>query len=248
MKKAILFFVTILIAISANAQFASSGSQLSFGKASDTKRFVTYVKAGVSFNSITYNKSVLDILVLALDGGKNLSVGSNIGYHAVFGFQYSMIEDLGLYAGLEIGAGTRGAGITLSETYRYETYVDKIKLLTHSGKATPQIGYKLSLTDLIALDAHVGAVLSYDFAGKIHITELCDGEIEDSETIDLSDYDDYFNRFDVGIAPGITLWVGPVGIDFTYQRGFIGLSSLDLVKSTTKSHSQNFLLGLAFQF
>ena len=235
MKRIILILSSLLIAFSANAQFASSGSQSSFGKATDGKRFVSYVKASASFNSFAYDKTILD---LAKQEGANFSMGSNIGYNAVYGFQYLVTDNLGLYLGMEFGVGTRG--MIMSET---EPHLYKESVLTHNAKATPlQIGYKFNITELLALDAHIGGVVSYDFAGKSTMSSYYN-----EQSADIKDATD-FRRFDVGINPGITLWIGPVGVDFTYQRGFLSISKNEEAGTFSKAFTNNFLLGLAYRF
>ena len=233
MKKTILISFLLLVAINANAQFGS--------KSYYDKPFVSYVKASVSINNYSFDKDLLDLAELEDEG---LSIGSTIGYNAVYGFQYSFVKNLGLYLGMELGVGTRGFNISYSETYRFTT-------LTHSAKASPQIGYKVNITDLLAIDAHIGAVVSYDFAGNGKL-KWNDDNFNGYLEVGLGKIIDEgigFNRFDVGINPGITLWAGPIGIDFTYQRGFLSVVSDENISDAfTKIYSSNFLLGLAFRF
>ena len=212
MKKILATLFSVLFVISANAQFASSGYQGSFGKTTETKRFVSYVKAGVSLNRFLFTESL---------GSNNSKV--IVGYSAKYGFQYYVVENIGLYCGLEIGVGTRG--------YKYEEKNEKPSSnLCHAVKATPlQIGYKFFFTDKLALDAHVGCVLSYDF-----YTRREKGEFS-------------ANRFDVGINPGITLWYGRVGFDFTYQRGLLYLEDQSNL-APFFTFAESYILGLAYRF
>ena len=184
---------------------------------------------------------------LAKQEGANLSIGSTVGYNALYGFQYSLIENLGLYLGAEIGVGTRGFKTTMSESGSAGSMIVSYSLLNHNAKITPvQIGYKHYFTRLFAVDVHIGGFVSYDFAGKGKFGGLDNGNVYE-QSVDIKDIDG-FQRFDAGINPGITLWVGPVGLDFTYQRGFVNAQTSVQAGDMSKAYSSNFLLGLAFCF
>ena len=225
MKKILATLISVLFVISAHAQFASSSSLGSFGKTTEAKRFVSYVKAGVSLNKFLYTNVEY--------GLQNSSI--IVGYSAVYGFQYYFIENINLYFGVEIGVGTRG----MCEKVGSWTLLQQI----HMAKATPfQVGYKYNITDLIAVDAHIGAVISYDLTGRININYYDGSKV----TRDYNEWKqiDGYKRFDVAINPGATIWIGDFGFDFTYQRGFIDVGT----GSFHKEFTSNFILGLAYRF
>lgn len=240
MKKIILLVSAMAIALNAHAQFTGSSSRSSFGGAGSSESFSCYVKAGLSLNSCTLSGSLYD----QAKSQASITSGSVTGYNAVFGCR--LFERQGLYYGMEAGVGTRG--MNLSTVELSSGIADNILVRLHGLKASPVIlGYSLDFNDFIALDAHIGAFLSYDFAGKGISTSTYSGSVQTS-TSDLNDMD-AMNRFDVGIHPGITLWIGSVGIDFAYQLGFISLVESPVTSGYDMNYgARNIILGVAYRF
>lgn len=182
------------------------------------------------------------------------------GFGCKAGFEFSLafnkpIGKSGLYWGMELGIGTRGAKYsTNSDMDEYREDARK-SLLTWNVKYSPfTIGYKYPLTKNIRLDAHLGAFASYDFAGKGHSKWIYDDGEGDNETTVIGDGDlSHFQRFDAGIQAGVGIWYKCFNFDITYQRGFINAYDMSYqsfwdIKDDAKVFSSNLMLrvGIAF--
>ena len=91
--------------------------------------------------------------------------------------------------------------------------------------------------------AHIGGYVSYDYAGKLKVEEEYQGSSND-EDVSLSDFENY-NSFDAGMQVGVGLWFDRFNLDFTYQRGFIGIYDISNFDSP---RSSNFMIRLGVAF
>lgn len=244
MKKVFVLSFALLATLAAQAQIVSSSSRSVISRPVE-RTDVIYVKGGLSLNKIV-GDGADDFEFDDFDLGKK----NGLGYDVAVGFQKSISVLPDLYWGMEAGFGTRGFKYAASgtETYYGETlkYDASVVMLQHAVKLTPlQIGYKLSAVEPLVFDFHIGVYASYDLAGKISSTATAhfDGETEkDSESIKMSEYGDDFRKYDVGINPGVTVWYGNIGVDLTYQKGFI-----EMVKDED-FYANSLLLRLALRF
>ena len=261
MKKYIIPFVAAILAMSAfsaSAQSSYPPKQYKYTYVEKKKvdpnsnpfeqKWVTsYIKASVSVNHFSMKDNTP---IGNLDGFNILNVSQKpvVGYNVAAGFQYKLAKKLGLYLGADIGIGSRGnlwqysskpvlsvdPEVTLTKQY-----------FTHSVKLTPlQIGYRFNVTYSFCIDPHIGGYVSYDIAGKEKVNVIT-GYSNSAKETNIKD-DETYNRFDAGINPGIALWFGPFGVDFTYQRGFINANKDE--NNTAEAYTENFLIGLAFRF
>lgn len=236
MKK---FFIVALMAVmglGASAQLVKSRTFVE--KKSNT---MWYVRLGMSMNNAA-GKGVDNCLDWYDDGSE---AGAKVGYDFSVGF-HKPISDFGLYWGMEYGLGTRGAKATLIDKYHDEE--SELSLLAHNIKISPiTFGYKYSITDDLKLDAHIGAYASYDYYGKGN--EKLDGR--DYDNTSIYDLDDY-NSFDCGLQAGIGVWFDRFNLDFTYQRGFMNVSSdegfRDYDGELGGVYSSNFMIRLGVAF
>lgn len=187
------------------------------------------------------------------DGGDygSGSFGMAAGYELSFGFNRAFSRAGGLYWGMELGLGTRGIKYKLDSEYDSGTQ----KLLTWNIKYSPfTFGYKFALNQNIKLDAHLGAYLSYDFAGtgKANWKDSDGDSDSDSAGIGDDEYFEGFQRFDAGIQAGVGVWYKRFNFDITYQRGFVNACNFednyDLDEIDGKIYSSNlmFRVGIAF--
>ncbi|WP_303028433.1 porin family protein [Bacteroides acidifaciens] len=166
----------------------------------------------------------LNIMKLTGDGEED--TGSKLGYNFVYGFQ-KPISTVGTYWGMEFGLGSRGWGDS-EDGY-------KVSQMAHNVQVSPfTFGYKYNITDAVAIDAHLGAYVSFDYVGKYKEEE--DGEEVGSASI--GDWEDW-KRFDAGMNIGVGLWYSRFNLDFTYQRGFI---------KTWECNTSNVLIRLGVAF
>ena len=166
----------------------------------------------------------LNIMKLTGDGAED--TGSKLGYNFVYGFQ-KPISTVGTYWGMEFGLGPRGWGDS-EDGY-------KVSQMAHNVQVSPfTFGYKYNITDAVAIDAHLGAYVSFDYVGKYKEEE--DGEEVGSASI--GDWEDW-KRFDAGMNIGVGLWYSRFNLDFTYQRGFI---------KTWECNTSNVLIRLGVAF
>lgn len=222
MKKILVIAAAMMVAVAAQAQIVSSSSRSTISTPVERNGF-SFIKGGISINNITGD-----------DAG---SWDSSTGYEVVIGAVSPMATVDGLYLGYEVGVGTRGAKGSLGGA--------TLELRHTNVKFVPQVGFLLDLTPEITVDVHVGAALSYDFMGKAKASY--DGA---SDSVKMKDYEDTLgwkvNRFDVGIQPGVSVWYGNFGLDFTYQRGLLGL-----VKEDGENYdvfTDNIQIRLAYRF
>lgn len=186
---------------------------------------------------------------------------SSYGFGCKAGFEFSLafnkpIGRSGLYWGMELGIGTRGARYW-SDSGRDINREDARKnILTWNAKYSPfTMGYKFPITKNIRLDAHLGAFVSYDFAGKSNSKWICDdGEEKYKDTVNIGDGAlNGFRRLDAGMQIGAGVWYKCFNFDITYQRGFINAfdfyyNSFWDVDDDAKVFSSNLMLrvGIAF--
>ena len=89
---------------------------------------------------------------------------SKIGYDVAFSFQ-KPIKDAGLFWGMEFALGTRGYSIKEDGGYGEG---EDFKQMSHAFRWSPfTLGYRYDINDKFAVDAHLGAFVSVDYAGKI---------------------------------------------------------------------------------
>ena len=232
MKKLFIVSLALLTSLIAQAQIVSSSSRSIITQPVE-RNTVFYLKGGLAFQTWT-GKDAKHFGVGY--NGKNL--GSGVGYDVLFGFQNDFSFLNGLYWGPEIGIGSRGMKISVSEGSEKAT----ITAMMHALKATPaQIGFKYDINNRLTIDGHLGLMMSVDLFGGLN-TKYVDGDVSESESMKISEMDGY-KRFDIGINPGITLWLGKLGIDFTYQKGFVSMAGSD-----ADVFGQNLLLRLAYRF
>ena len=231
MKKLFIAGLVLLTSVIAQAQIVSSSSRSIITQAVE-RNTVIYLKGGLAFQTWT-GKDVDEYLSV---NGKG--PGNGVGYDALLGFQKDISLLNGLYWGSEVGIGSRGMKISASEGSEKAT----ITAMMHALKATPaQIGFKYDINNRLTIDGHLGLMMSVDLFGGLNY-KYVNGDVSESESMKISEMDGY-KRFDIGINPGITLWLGKLGIDFTYQKGFVSMAGSD-----ANVFGQNLLLRLAYRF
>lgn len=247
MKKFFIIMASVLMAISSDAQVVTSRTTY---KAKNSTLW--YGRIGMSINNAAGGNDIVDAMK---DEYTDASASSKVGMALDFGFQRN-IGRSGLYWGMELGIGSRGASI--KEKYRdeEESGENKGHFSSWNVKYSPfTFGYKYSLTDDIKLDGHLGAFFSYDFSGKTKYT-WGDGEDEKQSISYLKDNFD-FNCFDAGMQVGIGVWWKKFNLDFTYQRGFVPAAKVivetfdgvrDYDEVECKLYSSNFMIRLGYAF
>ena len=224
MKK-FLFTATLAViaCFTASAQLVQSTM---FNEQKKEKNTMWFLRVGMAMNNYTQT-----------DDFEPDGIGSKIGYDFSVGF-HKPIADFGMYWGMEFGLGTRGYKQSYEE--KDVDYSYKESMLTHNVKISPiTLGYKYAVTDFLKIDAHIGGYVSYDYAGKLKVEEEYQGSSND-EDVSLSDFENY-NSFDAGMQVGVGLWFDRFNLDFTYQRGFIGIYDISNFDSP---RSSNFMIRL----
>lgn len=213
MKKVLFILAAAMMAATASAQVVTSRTYVKSKKAT-----TWYGRIGMSVNNVAGANDVVEAI---MDGEGKGSLGSRVGMDIDFGFQRP-ISNFGLYWGMELGIGTRGGSVKLE--YEDEDGSsdgeEKGHITTWNVKYSPfTFGYKYAVTDDIRLDGHIGAYVSYDFAGKSH-WDWGDNDTEELGISKLKDRYD-FQAFDAGMQVGLGVWWKRFNLDFTYQRGFV---------------------------
>lgn len=218
MKKLVSIAAALLLCVATQAQIVHSRSSIirTEKQASNTQ---WYLRGG------------LNMMKLSIDESEGLK--SKPGYNFMYGFQKTL-GTVGTYWGMEAGLGSRG----VKEEEKDGDYEYKWNMIAHNIQVSPfTFGYKYNFTDNIAIDAHLGAYVAFDYAGKITEEEIYDGE-SDSEDIKIGDWEDW-KRFDAGMNIGVGLWYDRFNFDITYQRGFI---------KTLEANTSNVLIRLGIAF
>lgn len=166
--------------------------------------------------------------IAGLAGKDAEDLGTKAAYDVAISFQ-KPLSDFGMFWGMELGLGSRGFG------YDEDDY--EASLLSHNVRFSPfTFGYAYNFTDQIKADIRLGGYASFDYTGTYKEKE--DGDEYDCN---ISDFDDY-QRFDAGINFGIGVWYNKINLDFSYQRGFIGMAE------DTKWYTNNFMIRLGYAF
>lgn len=220
------------------------------------------IRAGVNFNNAVGDWK--DEMKDSWEGAhridlKDSSFPSNTSFDVSFGFNKSF-GNRPLYWGMELGFSTRGyktnaewASGHVSETFGdYIGHVIKEKqtLTAYNVNLVPfTIGYKYTFLDRMAVDVHLGAFVSYDFAGKMKIynydwsTSSGRDRVKENTTSTKISKRDKYSDFDAGINLGVGYWYGHFNIDFSWQRGFIDMFD---TKYSMQTQSLKLRLGYCF--
>lgn len=176
------------------------------------------VRAGLNINHLA-----------GFDVADGVKVGSRAGFDVDFGFN-RYFNNSNLYWGMELGLNSRGGSVGDDEA--------KFKFAGYNVKYSPfTIGYKFPVADGIKIDPHFGVYASYDFATSV---KFDNGD----ESIDVKDYMDFDNKYDVGIQIGAGVWYKRFNLDLMYVRGFI--NTYDDYIEGGKTSNFEIRLGVAF--
>lgn len=175
--------------------------------------------------------------------GMDDDASAKVGY--TFGFEFNRkIRQKGAYWGMDFLFGSRGFKYSASED-NWE-FVQKLK--AHNFQWSPfTFGWKIDLTDKIAIDPHVGFFMSVDYAGKETYSYGYDGDKEKEE---IGIYDEEFGDYmplDLGMKFGVGVWFNKkFNLDLTYQRGFV--DPFDYQDDDYTVATSNFLIRLGYAF
>ncbi len=236
MKKFFVMLAVALMTASASAQVVTSRTYVKSKRAT-----IWYARLGVSFDNVAGGNDVFSPSnVNAIGEDAEYSIGSKAGMDVDFGFQRP-IGNSGIYWGMELGIGTRGASMKAE----FEDGENKAHIMTWNAKYSPfTIGYKYALTDDWKLDAHLGAYVSYDFAGG---TKYSWGGDDPDEKLSFSEIKDEawdFQCLDAGMQIGVGAWWKKVNLDLTYQRGFITAAKV----AGCDLYSSNIMIRVGYAF
>lgn len=186
MKKFLFLVVAAFVCSAMNAQLVTSTS-FKKGKAATT----WYVKAGATLANMSSEGESAD---------------------ALFGY------NVGLAFDRTIGSGGMfwGAGLQLAtKGFKFGYDGEEVKLNVHKLELPLNLGYKLGVSDDLAIDARVGGFVNFDLFGKM--TEEYDG---DEESLNIGDIDDY-ERLSAGLQFGVGVWYQNLNFNITYQAGLL---------------------------
>lgn len=250
MKKIVIIMAVAVMALSASAQVVTSRTSIR-----SKSKTTWFVRLGMSIDNLTNGNEV--IKYEADEDGK-ASIGSKVGMDLNFGFMRN-IGKSGLYWGMDLGLGTRGATCKEEGTYQeYDRnlgknvdykYTNKGSVMTWNVKYSPfTFGYKYSITDDLKLDAHLGAYASFDFAGGTKY-EWENDEAEKLSYSQMKEKNWDYMPFDAGLQLGIGAWWKKFNFDITYQRGFVPAAVVYYGKENPANiYSSNLMLRLGYAF
>ena len=215
MKKLFSLVCAVLLAVSAQAQLVTSRSRSMIDTPKED-RLMWVLRAGIGSNNFA--------------GEDYEDFDSKFGYTFSIEFNRS-IGRRGAYWGMDWGLGSRG--------YKEEDF----KLTAHNVHWSPYIfGWKINIADTkFAIDPHISAYMSVDYAGKYSEDDWELG-IYESEDEWGNSYPDYW-PLDIGIRVGVGVWYNKrFNLDLMYQRGFFGTDE------DADGGTSNFLVRLGVGF
>lgn len=223
MKKFLIALTALILSFGAQAQLRTSRT---FIKSKSNSRTEWIIRAGLNINKLTG-------LYYEDDNQDAEGVGSKAGFEVDFGFN-KYFGNSNLYWGMELGIGTRGTSIDLNDW----DWDDEEKLeggvTFYNVKYSPlTIGYKFPIGDMLKVDPHLGAYVSYDFTG--------------SANGDLG-WVDHWEKLDAGIQAGVGVWYGRFNLDFMYQAGFIKTEPYIEYEDFGGGKTGNFLIRVGVSF
>lgn len=227
MKKIFSLACAVLLAVSAQAQLVTSRSRSMIDTPKED-RTMWVLRVGIGTNKVVGDDYDYD------------GLGSKFGYTFSIEFNRSM-GHRGAYWGMDWGLNSRGYKES-DDDINYEA-----KLKAHNVNWSPFIfGWKIQIPDTkFSIDPHIGAFLSYDFAGKYVVESNGDSEnwgIYDDEDI-WGNPQDYWG-LDVGMRVGVGVWYNNrYNLDLMYQRGFFAPDNSDW-----DGGASNFMVRLGIGF
>lgn len=186
MKKFLFLVVAAFVCSAMNAQLVTSTS-FKKGKAATT----WYVKAGATLANMSSEGESADAL---------------FGYNVGLAFDRT-IGSGGMFWGSGLQLATKG--------FKFGYDGEEVKLNAHKLELPLNLGYKLGVSDDLAIDARVGGFVNFDLFGKM--TEEYDG---DEESLNIGDIDDY-ERLSAGLQFGVGVWYQNLNFNITYQAGLL---------------------------
>jgi len=186
MKKFMFLIVAAFVCSTMNAQLVTSTS-FKKGKAATT----WYVKAGATLANMSSEGESADAL---------------FGYNVGLAFDRT-IGSGGMFWGSGLQLATKG--------FKFGYDGEEVKLNVHKLELPLNLGYKLGVSDDLAIDARVGGFVNFDLFGKM--TEEYDG---DEESVNIGDIDDY-ERLSAGLQFGVGVWYQNLNFNITYQAGLL---------------------------
>lgn len=186
MKKFMFLIVAAFVCSTMNAQLVTSTS-FKKGKAATT----WYVKAGATLANMSSEGESADAL---------------FGYNVGLAFDRT-IGSGGMFWGSVLQLATKG--------FKFGYDGEEVKLNVHKLELPLNLGYKLGVSDDLAIDARVGGFVNFDLFGKM--TEEYDG---DEESVNIGDIDDY-ERLSAGLQFGVGVWYQNLNFNITYQAGLL---------------------------
>lgn len=253
MKKLIIIMAAAMMAVGSSAQVVTSRTIIR-AKSQTT----WFARLGMSIDNLTNGNKVVEYEKNCESG--EASVGSKVGMDLTVGFMKN-IGKSGLYWGMDLGIGTRGA--TCKEN-GYETdyeyidgdrvesrtnYTNTGSVMTWNFKYSPfTIGYKYSVTDDLKLDGHLGAYISYDFAGGTNYKWDTDDDKEKLSFSEMKDEEWDYQPLDAGLQIGIGAWWKKFNFDITYQRGFVPAANVYNGDGYSDICSSNLMLRVGYAF
>ncbi len=269
-----LFFVALLMAAIVPVKAHVLGDALTLPEFNDGKTHWIF-RAGLGINGVVGpNKETTNMQWE--DGKWSGAFKAVSGYDFGFGFNKSFGHNP-LYWGMELSLGMRGYKTNAtksSSTGAIHTShgtagassnsVSEMSLVCYNAQLTPlSIGYKYSFLERMAVDLHVGAFVSYDFAGNmktnythdVHYFAGNNKHEENDSKVKISDIEG-LNKHDIGMNLGVGYWYGHFNIDITWQRGFVpvystGDEDVKIGKNTVKRgnlYSNSFQITLGYTF
>jgi len=233
------------------------------------------VRTGIGFNDVT-GDNIDTQKAMWEDKKMDGNFKSTTGFQVNIGFNKSFGKHP-LYWGMNLGIGTRGyetEATKFSDTGTINTSVGNAgsnsttrqsgTLNTYNVMFSPfNIGYKYSFLGKMAVDVHLGAFVSYDFAGENkassdRVVNYYAGKVKHESSESKAKIGDIktFNNFDAGMNLGFGVWYGHFNLDLSWQRGFIAIwdkgdEDVKIGKKTRKQgnlYSSNLQLSVAYCF
>lgn len=216
MKKLFMIALSAMFCVAVNAQLVTSTSYVA-----KKNKATWYAKVGGTFANFSF------------DGVEGDDPSSIFGYNIGIAFD-SPIGSHGAFWSMGLQLGTKG--------FKFDDDGEVWKLNANKIEVPITFGYRYHINDDWAVDARLGAFVSYDLWGKFK--EEWDG---DSDETKIGDVDEY-NCLDAGIIFGIGGWYQNLYLQFSYEWGMINQYDLDDYGDDVKGKERNFMISIAYAF
>ena len=208
-------------------QFRQDNDEALYGTQRKKEKAHLFIRGAANFSTV---KNTPDFVSDRVD----------FGYQTGYDFTVGLIKPIGrtgVYYGPELGFASRSFSMKPHESDYYHD-LSLAEGMSHGVYLSPiNFGYMLRFSPKLAVEAHLGFPVSYDYLNNIYTDDCGYDSFRPVEDY----YEDDMEGWDVSLKFGIGVWFNHFNIDFSVRRGFLG-------SFADGSKAQNLTLGIGYRF